>query len=73
MSKHGVGSYPGGDWQPELTDAEIEAILLAETDLLEDAPPAFEMVQAPGKASPWARWLLGFMFVLVLVGSWVRP
>jgi hypothetical protein len=68
-----AASYPADDGAPQLTDAEIEAILLAELDPREDAPQAFEMAQAPEKGRRWARWLLVFMFGLVIIGGWVKP
>ena len=56
-----------------LSDAEIEAILLADLDLREDVPHALELEQTLGKSSLVARWLLMVMFGLVLVGTWVKP
>ena len=73
MSKHEADADSVIARESQLTDAEIEAILLAEQDTQEDAPPALEMVQNPDKGSLAARWLLMFMLGLVLVGTWVRP
>ena len=54
-----------------LSDAEIEAILVAEMAADDEAPRPLEMVHAPGTA--WGRWLLALMLGLMLIGSWVKP
>ena len=73
MSKCGAGAYRVTGGEAPLSDAEIEAILLADLDLREDVPHALELEQTLGKSSLVARWLLMVMFGLVLVGTWVKP
>lgn len=62
----------GKEVDSHLSDAEIEAILLADAIPPEQPPQVFGMVQAPEHASWMARWLFVIMMLMVLLGSWLK-
>jgi len=62
--------------EPTLTDAEIEAMLVAEMEANEHTPSESSeplmMAQSPEHAGALARWMLVGLFLIVLVSGWIK-